>query len=301
VLVLDSCTLTPNKDAGSLVIFNTLLLLREMGFQVTFIAEENLLYMPEEVQELQRAGIEVLYSPFVKSVEEHVKEFGKRYHLVLLVRPLVAQRQIKSIRRYCTNAKVLFHTVDLHYVRMMRDAEINKDEISRRLANEMKEVEFDIVRAADATIVVSTAELEILNKELPFHKVHVFPLILDVKIKSVDFKDRKDIVFLGGYQHKPNVDAVKYFVAEIMPFIRQYLPGVIFNVIGSNPTNEILALESEDVRISGFVDELTACLDRMRVSVAPLRYGLELKAKLEQQWPWVCRWWRRLLLLRVCH
>jgi len=166
-----------------------------MGFQVTFIAEDNLLYMPEEVQELQRAGIEVLYSPFIKSVEEHVKEFGKRYHLVLLVRPHVAQRQNKMYSKILYKCKSAFHTVDLHYVRMMRDAEINKDEISRRLANEMKEVEFDIVRAADATIVVSTAELEILNKELPFHKVHVFPLILDVKIKSVDFGGRKILYF----------------------------------------------------------------------------------------------------------
>ena len=47
VLVLDHCTPTPNQDAGSVIVFNSLILLREMGFQVTFIPEDNFLYMPE--------------------------------------------------------------------------------------------------------------------------------------------------------------------------------------------------------------------------------------------------------------
>ncbi|MFX5817340.1 hypothetical protein ABTE26_20805, partial [Acinetobacter baumannii] len=46
VLVVDHCTPTPDRDAGSVIIFNLMLLMREMGFQVTFVAEDNHLYLP---------------------------------------------------------------------------------------------------------------------------------------------------------------------------------------------------------------------------------------------------------------
>jgi len=76
VLVLDHCTPMPDKDAGSVTVFNLLLLLREMDFQVTFIPEDNFLYMPGYTTALQRAGIEVLYAPYCTGVSRHLKETG---------------------------------------------------------------------------------------------------------------------------------------------------------------------------------------------------------------------------------
>ena len=99
-LVLDLCTPTPNHDAGSLLTFNMLLLLREMDFQVTFIPEDNFLYMPLHTTELQRVGVEVLYAPYVTSVEQHLKEFGDRYDLVLLFRPVTVERHLSSIKTF---------------------------------------------------------------------------------------------------------------------------------------------------------------------------------------------------------
>jgi glycosyltransferase involved in cell wall biosynthesis len=76
------------------------------------------------------------------------------------------------------------------------------------------------------------------------------------------------------------VDAVKYFAAEIMPLLRTKLPGAKFNVVGSHPPPEIKALASEDIIIMGFVDDLNSLLNKMRVSVAPLRYGAGIKGKI---------------------
>src|SRR3546814_14716493 len=94
VLVLDHCTPTPNQDACSVLAFNTFLLLREMGFQVTFIAEDNFLYMPGHTEALQRIGVEVLSWPFLQTVEEHIRESGDRYEFVYLVRSKVVDRKI---------------------------------------------------------------------------------------------------------------------------------------------------------------------------------------------------------------
>lgn len=280
VLVLDHCTPTPNQDAGSVTVWNLLLLLREMDFQVTFIPEDNHLYMPEYTTALQRAGIEVLYAPYVSSVEQHLTEHGNRYELAFLFRPGVVERQLKAVRTFCPNAKVLYHTVDLHFLRMSREAELQGNVAKQKAADEMKQRELAAICAADASIVHSTAELELLRPLLPDAKLHVFPLIMDVKGTRRTFAERRDIVFVGSYQHDPNVDGVKYFAEEVMPLLRKRLPGVRFYAVGSRPPAEIEALASEDIIVTGFVEELTPLLDKMRLSVAPLRYGAGIKGKI---------------------
>jgi GT2 family glycosyltransferase/glycosyltransferase involved in cell wall biosynthesis len=280
VLVLDHYTPTPDRDAGSVIIFNMLLLLREMDFQVTFIPEYNFLYMPEYTSDLQRSGIEVFYSPYCKSVAQHLADFGMRYDLVLMFRPMVVNHHLDAVHRYSPQAKVLFHTVDLHYLRMSREASLLGDKMKQEAAEQMKRVEFDAIRTVDASIVVSMAEREILQQELPGQKIHVFPLIMDVKGTDTVFKDRRDIVFVGSYQHAPNVDAVIYFVNEIMPILRQRLPGARFYVVGSNAPAQIEALACEDIIVTGFVEDLASLLDRMRVAVAPLRFGAGIKGKI---------------------
>lgn len=280
VLVIDHCTPTPNQDAGSVTVLNLLLLLREMDFQVTFIPEDNFLYMPGYTEALQRAGIEVLYAPHVVSVEAHLKDAGPRYDLAFLFRPSVVERHLKTIRKLCSNAKVLYHTVDLHFLRISREAELEANQGKRKAAHEMRHREITAIRRADASIIHSPAELEILRPLVPDASLHVFPLIMDVRRTVKGFDDRRDIAFVGGYQHTPNVDAVKYFVAEIMPELRKRVPGIRFFAVGSNPPPEILALEASDVIVTGFVEDLTALLDRMRVSVAPLRFGAGIKGKI---------------------
>lgn len=280
VLVVDHCTPTPNQDAGSVMVYNLLLLLREMGFQISFIPEDNFLYMPDYTTALQRVGIEALYSPYITSVEQHLIENGSRYDLVFLFRPGVVDRHMEKIRKYCTNAKVLYHTVDLHYLRMTREAQLLADKSKQKAADEMQQREFSGIRSADASIVVSTVELEILRPLIPHSRIHVIPLILDVTGSTNPYVERKDLIFVGGYQHTPNVDAVNYFVAEIMPLLRKKLPGVRFHAVGSKPPAEIEALAAEDVIITGFVEELAPLLDKMRVSIAPLRYGAGIKGKI---------------------
>ncbi|MFH1112362.1 MAG: glycosyltransferase [Pseudomonadota bacterium] len=280
VLFLDHCVSTPDQDAGSVTAFNSMLLLREMGFQVTFIPEDNFLYDPKYTGGLQRAGIEVLYAPYVTSVEQHLREYGQRYDLAMLFRPRVVNRHYQCIRTYCGKAKILYHTMDLHFLRMTREAELQGDKSKQRAADEMKDLELSAIRAVDAAIVHSTAEFDLLRPLLPDARIHVFPLILNVKDGGPPFSERRNIVFIGGYQHTPNVDAVKYFAMEIMPLLRKRIPGIVFYAVGSKPPREINALASEDVVITGFVEELTPMLNAMRLSVAPLRYGAGIKGKI---------------------
>ncbi|MDH6159389.1 MULTISPECIES: glycosyltransferase [unclassified Janthinobacterium] len=280
VLVLEHCTPTPDQDAGSVSVFNILLLLRNMGYQVTFIPEDNFLYMPDYTTLLQRVGIEVLYHPYQSSVEQHLIESGSRYDLAFLFRPAVVQKHLQAVRKYAPQAKVLFYTHDLHYLRMLREAALQNNSDKKIAALEMKKIELAAMRAVDASILVSPTEMEMLRTDLPDQKLHVLPLILDIPGTDIPFSQRNDIVFVGGFQHPPNIDAVQHFVAEVMPRLRPLLPGIRFFIVGSKPTAEIHALAADDVIISGFIPDLTSYLNRMRVAVAPLRYGAGVKGKI---------------------
>ena len=280
VLILDHCTPTPNEDAGSITVVNMMILLREMGFQVTFIPEDNLLYIPEDTTKLQKIGVEVLYGPYITSVEQHLQEEGSRYDLAFLFRPLTVTKYSEMLRKFAPQAKILFHTIDLHFLRMEREAKLLNKSSSTKLITDMRHSELTAIAASDASIVHSTAELDILTPIIDKQILHVFPLILHTPGTSVPFEKRKDFVFVGGYQHPPNVDAVHYFVSEVMPILRRKMPGVKFNVVGSNMPDSIKDLGSDDVIIHGFVKDLKPLLDKARVSIAPLRYGAGIKGKI---------------------
>ncbi|MFA6301561.1 MAG: glycosyltransferase [Legionella sp.] len=280
VLVIDHCTPTPNQDAGSMVTFNMMLLFREMGFQVTFIPEHNFLYMPEYTTALQRVGIEVLYAPYNTNVVDHLKEYGSRYDLTVLIRPGVAKPYLKSIHNYCPSAKIIYLAVDLHFLRISREAELYYNKAAEDEIKKLKEMEIYSITNSDVTLVHSSLELDVLRNLLPKSKIHLMPLIMDIQNQINPFAYRKDIAFVGGYQHKPNVDAVHYFASHIMPILRKQLPGVRFHIIGSNIPPEFQTLACNDIIIKGFVNDLNKYLSTIRLMVAPLRYGAGVKGKV---------------------
>ena len=280
VLVLDHCTPTPNQDAGSITAMNLMLLLRQAGFAVTFIPEDNFLYMPEYTPALQRSGIEVLYAPYEAAVEQHLKLFGHRYDLVLIFRPTVAKRHLQLVQDCCRHAKFLYHTSDVHFLRMEREAELSSDEGIKQAAAEMRTLELGIMSQVDSIIVHSSVEKELLSPLVPETHINVFQWAIPIQGTNVPYSARSDIAFVGGYQHQPNVDAVLYFVEQVFPLIQEMIPDVRFFAIGSNPPPPLIKLASESVVITGFVDDLSAILDGIKVAVAPLRYGAGIKGKI---------------------
>lgn len=279
-LVLDHCTPSPDQDAGSVTSMNLMLLLRQAGYAVTFIPEDNFLYLPKYTPALQRSGIEVLYQPFVASVEAHLREFGERYDMVLVFRPIVARRHLGLIQKYCQRAKLVYHTSDLHFLRMERAAEITGDTNEDAAADEMRALELSVIQAADATIVHSSAEEELLKELVPDANVRVFQWAIPIRGTNSPLAQRRDIVFIGGFQHPPNVDAVIYFLTDIFPLVKAAIPEARFLVVGSNPPPALTEKASDDVVITGFVEDLAPLLDRCRVAVAPLRYGAGIKGKI---------------------
>lgn len=283
-LVLDHCTPTPDQDAGSITAVNLMRLVQALGYKVSFAPEDNFLYHGQYTADLQRLGVECLYTPHVNSVEEHLAQCGAHYDLVVVFRALAAQRNLALIRKYCPNAKIIFHTSDLHYLREQRHAEMNASEELRAAAEKTRARELGLIREVDATIVHSTVEKELLDRELAQEgepsRVFVFSWAIETPGTQAPFAEREGMVFVGGFQHQPNVDAVCYFAAEILPLIRKKLPNAVFKVVGSRAPAEVLALAGPGIEIKGYVEDLAEVFDRTRLSVVPLRYGAGIKGKI---------------------
>jgi polysaccharide biosynthesis protein PslH len=91
-----------------------------------------------------------------------------------------------------------------------------------------------------------------------------------------------DLIFLGSMDWRPNVDAIRWFVADILPLIRRRLPECSLTVVGRHPTPEILRLAEVDARIhvTGTVPDVRPYLWEAAVSIVPLRIGGGTRLKI---------------------
>jgi GT2 family glycosyltransferase len=281
ILVVDECICLPDQDSGSVRMLNILRILQELGHKVTFFPDNA--YYPEPYTSRMRGmGVEVLTTDAAPALETHLAAWGELYDLVLLSRIDVARRHVDAVTRHCSRAFLYFDTVDLHFLREEREAALKGDPQAIQAARQRRDEELGVAARADLTLVVSEAERDLLARECPDLPVAVLSNIHDVAGCRMPFDDRKDILFVGGFRHTPNVDAAVFFVREVFPRLRRLLPHIRFHIVGSNPPGEVLALAGEGVEVHGFVPDLAPFLDRCRISVAPLRWGAGVKGKINQ-------------------
>ncbi len=280
VLIADATTPTPDQDSGSVRMLNLIRILCDLGYHVVFMPE-NLAHAGDYTRRLEKMGVECLYGPVVKNPLDYLRNKGSYLDAVILSRYYVAEPLLPLVRHYAPQARVIFDTVDLHYVREARQAELEKSDKLARLAEKTRFREQSCIKQADLTWVVSPFEQELLQRDLPGAAVSVLSNIHDVHGCRAGFEQRRDLLFVGGFQHTPNVDAACWFVQEIWPLIRQRLPEVVFHLVGSKAPAAVRTLgDMAGVRFHGFVPDLEPLLDGCRVAVAPLRFGAGVKGKV---------------------
>jgi GT2 family glycosyltransferase/SAM-dependent methyltransferase len=281
ILVIDHYVPTWDRDAGSYRMYNLLKLLVELNHKVTFIGD-NLFTFEPYTTDLQQNGIEVIYHPTVQSIDEYLKDYGSFFDIVILSRSHIAFKHYHSVKKNCTHAKIIFDTVDLQYLRERRRAEIENDAMVLKEAEKLRLTELFLARQCDLTLVVSPIEKELLFQEDPLLRIEVLSTIHEVKPSNKQFCDRKDLLFVGGFDHLPNIDAMRWFVKEIFPLIVRSISDIKLCIIGSNPTKEIEDLASSNIIVVGYAKDLTPYFNNCRVFVAPLRYGAGVKGKINQ-------------------
>ena len=281
ILVIDHHLPMPDRDSGSLRMFQILKILHRLGHRVTFLPD-NLADMPPYTCELQKRGIQVVHYPYVKRVRDYLISHGAIFDVVVLSRCDFARKHVADVRMHAPQSRIIFDTVDLHYLREQREAQLTQDPDVRRKAQERQLLEDDLIKEADETWVVSPIEQQMLQENWPNKSIQLVSNIVDVTGPVLPFALRRDWLFIGGFQHKPNVDAVLFFVKEIYPLVRDRLPDTKFYIIGDKAPPEIVALASDRIIMAGLQRNVRSFFDSVRLSVAPLRFGAGIKGKINQ-------------------
>ena len=278
VLVVDDKVPTPNRDSGSTRMRALVDALLELNCRVLFLPDDGTPSQPY-TRQLQSLGVEVLVGPF--DLRTRLEQLGSRVQLAILSRPYVAARYLHLVRRYSPGAQIAYDTVDLHFAReQRRQQQVGSTDMS--VPHAFKELELANARAADVTFVVNEPERERLLEECPGVAVEVVPNAHDVWDDVPGPTGRAGLLFVGGFEHHPNVDAALYLCEEIMPLVHRELNGVKLSLVGSGAPPEVRALASERVEVTGWIEDLRPLLETVSVSVAPLRYGGGMNGKITQ-------------------
>ncbi|RZJ93798.1 MAG: glycosyltransferase, partial [Brevundimonas sp.] len=268
-----------DNDAGSYAAIQEIRLLQSLGFKVTF-APRNGAYLGRHTERIQKMGVEAIYAPYVRLVEELLEARGAEFDLVYVTRYTVAQDILPLIRRHAPQARIAFCNADLHCLREMREAVLMESGPLMQQADATREAEMAVVAAADVTLSYNDVEHEIMQAAVPGVRIAQAPWVVDVSTDVPGFEARRDVTFLGGFAHPPNRLAVEFFAHDVIPGLRAAIPDVTCNVFGSGMSAEVEALGRDGLAIRGFAPDLKGVYDGCRVFVAPLLTGAGLKGKV---------------------
>jgi GT2 family glycosyltransferase/glycosyltransferase involved in cell wall biosynthesis len=283
ILVID--TYVPNdRESGCVRLFNILKIFLNMGYSVIFFPSNG---YPEQpyTSTLQQMGIEVIYGTARNNDFEG--KLWKRLSLidaVWLCRPELCDRYMDLIRVQ-KKIPIIYDTIDLHFLRLQRQEKYmripkNDDNWSWEI---YQKLELNYANKASATVVVTEDERQTLLS-LGVKNVHVIPNVHTPNHapESVPFDERSGLVFIGSYNHPPNIDAVKWLCSEIMPIVWLSRPEMVVTLLGSNLKEEVKALAGDRVIVTGYVEKPEPYFEKSRVFVAPLRFGAGMKGKIGQ-------------------
>ncbi|BCT91857.1 hypothetical protein LYSHEL_08810 [Lysobacter helvus] len=281
VLVIDHYVPQPDRDAGSRTMDAFLDRLLELGCHVKFWPE-NLHNDVPYVRALQARGIEVFHGAhWAGRLGEVLEQWGDRLTAVLVSRPHIASGVLAEIRAR-TRARIVYYGHDLHFRRMALEARA-RGETDGDAATAMETMERHVWRQSDVVLYPSDEEArDVAGLEPGVSAMSVVPYAYDRFEAPVSVGDRRDLVFVAGFGHPPNVDAAHWLVSEIMPRVWARRPDLRLALVGSNPTDDVRALAGDRVEVTGYVSDeaLQARYRNARVAVVPLRFGAGVKSKV---------------------
>jgi len=190
---------------------------------------------------------------------------------------------VRAIRGYQKGLRFAVDTVDVHYLRELAASECGKADYGTPAdILERKQRELATYRAADLLLTVTAEDADALSAESGIPATVLAPNVIET-IKRVRRERGNKLLFVGGFNHLPNVDAIRWFAHEIFPLVRNQFPDATLDVVGSHPPPVVLALQDlPGIRVVGFVQDTKPWLESAAVSIAPLRYGAGMKGKVTE-------------------
>ncbi len=281
VLVVDHYVPHFDRDAGSRSTYQYLKLLVNEGFNVKFLGDNFFKHEPY-TSRLEELGIEVLYgNDYAQNWRHWLEQHAAMIDVIYFHRPHITEKYLDTLAKMEPRPRSIYFGHDLHYLRLERQAAIEDSKALLEEADAWRARELKIFEAVDLVYYPSQVEVDEVKKLKPECPCRAIPLYIFEKPWELAYRasERQDLLFIGGFNHPPNVDAILWFSGL---FSGTALDGAKLHVVGSNMPDTVAALASERVIVHGFLEDeqVDALYRRIRLSVVPLRFGAGIKGKV---------------------
>ena len=285
VLVIDHYLPQIDKDAGSRTISNFIDVLLELGYSVKFMGENSNAGRPYQ-KEFQLKGVEVLYGNqfnfSTKSWRHYLKENRRNLDAIILSRSSVCKTILRFLHQSGYKGNTIYYGHDLGFLRLEKEGLEKSDESLLKLAGRIKKDEDYMYQHATNSLAISSEEIAYLHRYItkPIH--YVPPYFFEVPAHVADYESREGILFVGGFNHPPNQDAMRWFLDEVYGSLEAL--GIHLTIVGSKMPEFIFKYKERfaSLRILSDVtiEELEALYSKTRVAVVPLLSGAGVKGKV---------------------
>jgi len=147
--------------------------------------------------------------------------------------------------------------------------------------------EVKLTRDLDAAVCMTDPDARELKRYCPSLPTHVINTGVDLDyFKPPELPaEGSRLVFVGAFQHLPNIEAMIYFCREVLPQVQKETPYSELYIVGSNPAPAILALSTiPGVHVTGYVPDIRPYMAASSVYVVPLRLGVGIRGKILEAW-----------------
>ena len=273
-----------DKDAGSRSTYLYIKSMVDTGLNVKFVPANFFPHQPY-TRILQQLGVEVLFGErYARSWKTWFSDNAQYIDVIYLHRPHITEGFIDHMTRLQPRPKLIFFGHDLHYLRTNREGKIKGDQTIITAAEDWQRRELAIFKKVDKVYYPSEVEVAEVQRVSPGTNVSAIPLYFlnTPDIKQYRHRDRKGLLFVGGFGHPPNVDAVQWFVGKVLPALVREVPDICLHIVGSSVPSSIEKVADEHVKVYGFLsdEDLKALYLKIRVAVVPLRFGAGVKGKI---------------------
>jgi len=278
VVFMDNFVPSLTSSAGASRAYNIIEALRLLKFHVIVIPNNPLCEILNREQ-LRRKGVEV-YQSYDEALG-NLKMRTKRIEYFWISRVDVFEVAFPRVGVDFPGVPVFFDTVDLHHLRDQRNIAL----LGKQAAlydSDIKKVELSACVSADAVIVVSEYEKEYLTQHNKALKVHKLFMPHNSASQSFRVQGGEFILFVGNFDHTPNVDGVEWLIDEIlMKALDENSDPVRLKIVGKGlPDSVLQKIDGIKIQYDGWQESLDYYYANARIVVVPIRFGAGKKGKL---------------------
>ena len=285
ILIIDHEIPKFDQDAGSRTIYQIIVLLLSKGYEVKFWPN-NASYSQKYATELGKLGVEVFYGwQFKDKFDEWIAVNSENFDGFIVSRPEIAEKYIPLIREY-SNKKIIYYGHDIHHLRLLSESRFNGNSKFEVEIDKVKSAEHLVWLSSDLILYPSISEVDVVRDFIKnqgagkeARLLPVFGYDEQTITTNLSLDGRNSILFVGGFDHRPNVNGIFWFLENVWELLPKKMD---LHIVGSNPPPELARTASEKIHIYGFVDdcELQTLYKSARIVIAPLLFGGGMKGKI---------------------